>query len=704
MCGILASCLCRGGQNLDRNKEGTNGIVNDSSSQTARDTFAKELHAGADAIKHRGPDGNGVWVSQDGRVGLAHCRLSINDLSENGFQPLHSNDRTVHAVVNGEIYDHDRLRELCVTEHGYHFTSESDSELVIALYLIFGTPGLFKHLRGEFAFVLFDQRQSSRKVIAGRDRFGIKPLLWTVVGQRILFASEAKAFLPLGWTPEWDVRGITDCGWLLDDRTIFKGVKKLMPGHWIEITDKRGLEMHRYWDAEYPDKTKPEERTVDDMILGVRQRLVEAVRLRLRADVPVGVYLSGGIDSSAIAGIVTDLARNESIKIGNKQAQKVTCFSIQFGEESGYDETAIANRTAEWLGVESHKLNMTEDKLADNFAEAAYHSEHHHFDLNAVSKFALSKLVKEKGIKAVLTGEGSDEHFCGYPSFATEFLREADLAMPESILAKDGNLRDQLYRVASSETDANWRCQEASTRIKVSWDVNDNNMTRSLLAWQPPHGLYKSWVHDQHKSDWDSRKTVLAAHSKQTLNSMREKWHPAHTAMHLWNKSILINVILACLGDRTEMAHSIEGRTPFLDHHLAEYVNSLPPSVKLRYTQPDKDEQDQSMALGALTEKWILREAARPFITKELYERKKVTFWAPTVWPKGGRLHTMFQKLLTREAVENLGFVDYAAVERALERGFGPDADPASFRTLCYTGGWVTLAARFGIKKAFVEE
>ena len=169
-------------------------------------------------------------------------------------------------------------------------------------------------------------------------------------------------------------------------------------------------------------------------------------------------------------------------------------------------------------------------------------------------------------------------------------------------------------------------------------------------------------------------------------------------------------MLLSCLGDRTEMAHSIEARTPFLDHHLAEYVNSLPPSVKLAYTPPSSDDVDgadhgpvwraSGKALQSLTAKWILREAVRPYITDELYRRKKHPFLAPTKWPRDGPLYHMFEKLLTREAVEQLGFVDYAVVADALRDGFGDDAKSTAFRTLAYVGAWVTLSKRFGVKKA----
>lgn len=368
----------------------------------------------------------------------------------------------------------------------------------------------------------------------------------------------------------------------------------------------------------------------------------------------------------------------------------------------------IADRTADWLGVDCFKLNMDERRLSDYFADAAYHCEHHHFDLNAVGKFCLSEFTRQHGVKVVLTGEGSDEHFCGYPSFATEFLREADFSMPESVLAKNDDLREGLCKTAHAETNAVWRSQvKRSEIVGSSDDVDRSSMPASLLAWQPPKHVYKRWIHDQYQDQWDSRKTLIAAHSEEVREKMRNKWHPSNSAMYLWNKSILIHVILACLGDRTEMAHSIEGRTPFLDHHLAEYVNTLPPSIKLKYSPPERHEdnsQPAGSALQHLTEKWVLREAARPYITDELYNRRKVTFWAPTKWPRDGPLHNMFKALLTREAVENLGFVDYDVIEKALDTAFGEKADAASFRIVCYTGGWVTLSKRFGVRKATVEE
>ena len=337
-----------------------------------------------------------------------------------------------------------------------------------------------------------------------------------------------------------------------------------------------------------------------------------------------------------------------------------------------------------------------------------------------MAKFALSTLPREHGIKVVLTGEGSDEHFAGYPYFPAEFLREPDGGLPDSILAQDDELRERLQLSASDEMNAVWRSQgaaeyEGASTAPIMADARGNTMPESLLAWHPSNHLFQKWVQDQYgENSWDMRETVMKGHSAEVRAKMRERWHPAHTAMYMWNKSTLINVILSCLGDRTEMAHSIEARTPFLDHKLAEYVNGLPPSTKLRYTPPEEDGKADDVdnfwwkaageALRTVNEKAMLREAARPYITDELYKRRKLPFLAPTRWTLDGPLHNMFKKLLTREAVENLGFVDYDVVEKALGKAFAEKPHAPSFRVLCYTGGWVSLSQRFGVKRATKEE
>lgn len=368
----------------------------------------------------------------------------------------------------------------------------------------------------------------------------------------------------------------------------------------------------------------------------------------------------------------------------------------------------IAQRTAEWLGVDLYKVRLDEEKLAEYFEDAAYHCEHHHFDLNSVAKFALSDFASRHGVKVVLTGEGSDEHFCGYPSFAIEYLREPDLATEASAALEERGIREKLGKAAYAQSRAAWRRQASAKdseeeAAQAPVDMSKSLMAESILGWQPPKNVYQPWTRaDLGGDDWDTRKTLMAAHRDDVLRNMSDKWHPGNSAMYLWNKSILPNVLLACLGDRTEMAHSLEGRTPFLDHHLAEYLNGLPPSMKLKVMPPsdDADIDKSASVFDFLSEKWILREAARPYITDELYNRKKVTFWAPTNWPKGGPLHTKFSSLLSRENVEALGFVDHDVIEKALDAAFGDSTDGAAFRTVCYAAGWVTISRKFGVKRA----
>ncbi|KAL9014613.1 MAG: hypothetical protein Q9173_000742, partial [Seirophora scorigena] len=707
-----------GNKAIERDLEANGGVAKG---------LAADLQASLHLITHRGPDDTGIWISANEQVGLAHCRLSINDLSSAGRQPFHSSDNRIHAVVNGEIYDYDRLRHECETLHNYPFQSDSDSELVLALYNIYGAPDFLTPLRGEFAFVLYDARQGAQRIIAARDRYGIKPLVYTRLGSKLLVASEAKAFLPLGWKPRWDVRAIADAGWMFDNRTLFRGVRKLLPGHYLDITEQGGVQQVKYWDAEYEDKvgplnyntrprliafaqSKPETRTIDEMVSGVRERLVEAVRLRLRADVPVGIYLSGGIDSSAIAGIVTELARKEKVKIGNEEATRVTCFSVAFPETSGFDESRIAERTASWLGVKTIKKTVTEETLAQDFADAVFHCEHHHFDLNFVAKFALSTLPREHGVKVVLTGEGADEHFAGYPYFPAEFLREADEALPDSPLSQNSDLRSEMFKAVERAMKAIWRragatAYEDRPASPSIAGVGATAMSDNLLAWHPTATLFAPWLQTR-QGDYDCRRTVLGSHASDVQARMRSRWHPLHTAMYMWNKNSLANVLLSCLGDRTEMAHSVEARTPFLDHHLTEYVNRLPPSVKLQYGAGSENGElgptwtESSMALQSLNEKWILRQAVRPYITDELYKRKKHPFLAPTRWTKDGPLHRMFKTLLTPRAVEQLGFVNYATIQEAMDIAWGEKADAKAFRLLVYCGAWVTLSQRMGIAKA----
>lgn len=425
------------------------------------------------------------------------------------------------------------------------------------------------------------------------------------------------------------------------------------------------------------------------MIEGVREKMLESVRLRLRADVPVGIYLSGGIDSSVLAGMVTHLVKEEGVAMGSANPkERVTCFSVAFDEDSGFDESQIASRTAEWLGVKYVKKVMNEEELAKRFEDATYHCEHHNPDLNFVGKYALSEVPQETGYKVVLTGEGADENFGGYPIYLPDYLRERDLAWTKFNTLEEETRVDQFdlaenavekyYREVGA--DASNRGPSLSRRM-----LNNISTVSSMAAFQLD--IFAPWTSCYGKCD--PVVTIANNADGRVRKLMNESWHPLHTAQYVWSKGHLANIFLTCLGDRTEMAHSIEARTPFLDHHLTEYVNGLPPSAKIRW-----DPREQRFS-----EKYVLREASKPFITKELYERKKHPYSAPISYPVGGPLHRLLDSLISKPSIERLGFIDWnrckTVVRDAFERG-----SPMAMRYALVIAEWVVLSKRFGVKRA----
>ncbi|WPH03569.1 asparagine synthase [Acrodontium crateriforme] len=675
MCGIstVFALTRRGylhnpGQRKQRaNDSGYNSTGTDSGSaspvsQHKDDDLVTSLDNSLGQIKHRGPDSRGQWISDDGRIALGHVRLAINDLSLDGAQPLHNDEGTIHAVVNGELYTSDEIREELARKTKYPFKSTSDSEIVLALYQEHG-PSFLKFLRGEFAICLFDS--ATQTFFAARDRYGVKPLFYTTVDDRLLVASEAKAFIPLGWKPQWDVKCLMDEGWRQDSRTPFLGVHKVRPGHYFTCNSAGFMEHRQYWDSEYPDKAIPDLRTEGTIVSDVRERLLDSIRIRLRADVPVGVYLSGGLDSSAVAGMMCHLIQEEGVKSGGQSGlERVTCFSIAFDQNSGLDESEIARRTAEHLGVKFVPKYMNEEEIVKRFEDAVWHAEHQNYDLNFV-------------------GEGADEVFGGYPAHLRDFIRESDPSWPVSGLSNE--LRQYHQDLIDTKT-ADYYAHRAldpidpttrPSRIALA-QLNSITSPLPMASYRFPSSMFSPWTHLVYGPSFPLN--VVAANSDGRVRAlMQDKWHPLHSALYCWSKGNLPNVLLACLGDRAEMAHSIEGRVPFIDHKLASFINAIPPSLKIKYNPP-KPGQDASA--GTFTEKWILREAARPFITDEIYYRKKHGYAAPTVWPVGGALHNMFKSLITRENVERLGFVAWDQVK-------------------CL---WVVLSQKFDVQTATVSE
>ncbi|KAH7079477.1 hypothetical protein FB567DRAFT_571629 [Paraphoma chrysanthemicola] len=643
-------------------------------------SLSKTINESLDTIQHRGPDSNGHWINENGRVTLAHNRLAIVDLNPGAEQPFHDTEGFVHAVVNGELYGHNEIRDE-LSAKGYKFRSKCDSEIAIYLYKEHGLSFL-SHLRGEFSLCLYDSK--TQLFVAACDRYAIKPLYYTVHNGSLLVASEIKAFLPFGWQAEWDVQSIKDVGWLCDRRTLFQGVHAINPGHYVTLTSFGTIAQHKYWDLDFKDKHDIEIRTEEEMIQGVRDRLFEAVRDRLRADVPIGVFLSGGIDSSALAGIVTHLMKTEGTSLGTAPAsERINCFSVKFiGEE--HDEEPIARRTAEWLGVKMHHIEMTEEMFAANIEDAIWHNEVAVKDLGTVGKYMLSRLTRDAGIKVVLTGEGSDEHFGGYRELLKDFSREPDHSWPNSKLSEDDRLQtiDELEGAESSHP------AEPESALTVRRQVNNTSFLGFTQYFALNDELLAPWLFREF-GESDKRLTAVNALDGRTRELMALRWHPLHTSLYIWTKCALAKGLLTVLGDRCEMAHSVEGRQPFLDHRLTEYAMSLPPSVKIRWNPTTR----------TFSEKWILKEAVKPYITEELYARKKHPFSAPVKYKPGGAVYDLFDRLITKENIETLGFLEWKMCEGLVKHAI-KEGDRAAFGQMILVGQLVILGKRFRVKTA----
>ncbi|KAG0169678.1 hypothetical protein DFQ28_003486 [Apophysomyces sp. BC1034] len=635
-----------------------------------------DIDTSLDLLHHRGPDARGKYIAPDGRCALGHVRLSIIDL-EGGQQPLSDESGKIHAVVNGELYDYEKITEELKAE-GHTFETKSDSEIAVHLYEDYGLSFVEK-LRGEFAICIWDAKRS--RLVAARDRFGIKPLYYTVVNGTLLLGSEIKAFLPLGWKPEWDVESIMNNGSMYDYRTCFKGVYKLPPAHYLTATTSGMIEVRQYWDSDYPDKTVRETRSIEEMVQGVRERLIDAVRVRLRADVPLGIYLSGGIDSSAMAGIATHLLREKDPNA------RVHAFSISFKDGGKFDEGPIAERTAASCNAIFHKMVVSDNDLINAFEDSIWHVEMPHFNLNAVGKFLLSELVRSNGYKVVLTGEGSDEHFAGYNFFQIDYCREPDLASPENLrLAEAARLR-KFKELEEGGLNLSWMHQKDYQVSKSPTTSMVNGITSHLtvgVVLSPSNELFSKEIRNTY-GEPDPSRSMVECINGMARQKAKTKWHPLHTALYVENHTFLSNYLCNSLGDRSEMAHSVEARTPFMDHLLCEYVNNLPPSVKLRGTED-----------GELNEKWILKEAVKPFITEELYKRKKHPYIAPPAKGMDLPVFTLIQEKLTRENVEQLGFIDWKTVEES-KRQFQATNEPMLYKDLLILSSYVVLSKRFGV-------
>ncbi len=578
-------------------------------------------------------------MSVDCRAALGHTRLSIIDLST-GDQPISNEDRTIHIVVNGEFYDFERTRAE-LEAHGHRFRTKSDSEIALHLYEDFG-PECLHHLRGEYAFVIWDER--NQRLIAGRDRFGVKPLFYAEHDGALYLASEVKALFAMGVPARWSAESLYAGGFVLPgERTLFNGVYAVPPGHFLRAT-REAHRVHQYWDVDYPRDDAPAAARSDaEYIEGFRAVLEDAVKTRLRADVPVGCYLSGGIDSCTVLGLAA-LHHH-----GPVRAYTLTFDHVQ------YDESSIAEEMARHAGATYQPIPMKQADLAENFRAAVIQSEIPFINGHTIAKYMLSRAVRESGYKVVLTGEGSDEILAGYPHFRRDMLLHhragQDPAEADRLLRQlaEANEVSRGLLLPEGNTDIGGACKALLGRVP-SW-IEAMGGTSNRM-----HGLMREEFLAAH-AGIDVVGTLLSSIDVERRLKGR---NAVHSALYLWAKTLLPHYILSNLGDRMEMSHSIEGRVPFMDHHVAEYLQRVPVSLKIRGT----------------TEKYILREAVKDVITKTVYERQKHPFLSPPATLNPDQpLHLLMQDTLRGSAAANVPFLDQRKIVAALDGLAKPDVD-----------------------------
>ncbi|KAJ7643049.1 putative asparagine synthase [Mycena polygramma] len=674
---------------------GISAVYATSGPPLSREEVATQVRTSLNNIQHRGPDSSGIYVSPNARVALGHVRLAIIDL-QTGQQPLSDEDNAIHCVVTGEIYDHERIRaELQAL--GSVFRTHSDSELVVHLYKHHNF-NLLSSLRGEFAFVLYDSKRQI--MFAARDRFGIKPLYYTVVDGRLLVASEMKALVPFGWKPTWDIGSIVQNGELTSDRTIFKGVQKLPAGHSLLYRPSGYLKTEVYWDIDYSSPDTPQTSTVDEMIFNVRSHIFEAIRLRLRSDVPLGIYLSGGIDSAAVAGMAAKVLREKDPNA------KLATFTLAFRDAGNNDEGPVASRTAEFIGAEEHMVQVTEVDLVRVLEDAIWHAEHPINTFHASGKYLLSEFVREKGYKVVLSGEGADEFFGGYARLPVDYLRQPDTAGAALglVLPSDSDRVTVLSRIQLSSVPVLSLSKNSYT---------DAQLGRKMLGGISAHRAYAASstapaeVYNPAALNEAGAPDATRAIAESTDPRVRNKaisgqWHSLNVASYVTAKTILQQIILNSMGERMEMAHSVEARPPILDHHLVEYVNTLPPSLKVRPVQRD------GAGVWTFTDKWILREAVKPYVTEELFLRKKLSYNAPPSRRADGDstlvpLQIHLKERITQENIERLGFLDWPYLKDLLTTYLADPVFPADgsldtrAQILMYALSFLVLQERFDV-------
>lgn len=577
------------------------------------------LRAMLGAIRHRGPDEFGIYL--DDHVALGNVRLRILDLNT-GQQPIANEDESLWIVFNGEVFNHPELRQE-LERRGHRFTTASDTEVVLHAFEEYGA-GCLSRFNGQFALAIWDTRDSS--LFLARDRLGVRPLFYTEAAETLVFGSEIKAVLAapgVAATPDPVALDQIFTFWsTLSPGTFFREIRELPPGHFMLVREGR-TELERYWEMAFPEGRPAPRRPAREYAEELRDLLIDATRIRLRADVPVGAYLSGGLDSSTVTAIVRSQTTNP-----------LETFSIAF-TDGDYDESGFQVTMAEALGTEHHVVRATYEDIGAVFPEVVWHAETPVMRTAPAPMFLLSGLVRDNHFKVVLSGEAADEIMAGYDIFREAKIRRFWAEQPESTCRPA--LFDRIYP---------WKPGSTSDYVKAFFGLG----LTEVDARDYSHALrWRTTARAKRFFSEDVRRAAAAddGHLTPFYPDAYDGWDPLHQAQYLETTILLSQYLLSSQGDRMGMGHSVEGRFPFLDHRVVEFANQLPPSLKL----------------NGLTEKYLLKEVSREWLPAAISDRPKQPYRAP--------VHRAFfndsspdyvEDLLSEAALRESGFFNPNAV------------------------------------------
>ncbi len=607
---------------------GIAGIVNDTGSGVDTALLEQMLVE----IGHRGPDGSGVYT--DSHAGLGHVRLSIIDVG-GGRQPMHNEDQTLWVTFNGEIFNYVELMD-DLRQKGHRFGSRCDTEVILHAYEEYGEDCV-RHFNGQWAFAVWDCRR--KKLFASRDRMGVRPFFHARLGREFVFASEIKSLLRHPAAPRAVDRLALDQLFTLwttiPPRTIFSGIQELPPGCSMTVHDGT-TRVWRYWSADFtPPAVAP---TIEESMHGLRELLVDATRLRLRSDVKVGAYLSGGLDSSVTAALIKRFTD-----------APLTTFSVGF-EDAQFDETPYQREVAELLRTDHQSIQCTSADIGGVFPEVIRHTEKPILRTAPAPLFLLSRLVHEQGVKVVITGEGADEVLGGYDLFKEAKIRRFWAALPGSKIRP--RLLKRLYPYMP-----NLQAQ-SDAYLQAFFHVRPQDRESPLFSHIPRFDLtskLKQFLADDVRvavGDYDARDEVQSLLPADFAN-----WDTLCQAQYLEATHLLPGYILSSQGDRMAMAHAVEGRFPFLDHRVVEFAARMPPRHKLR----------------GLNEKDVLKRIATDLVPESVRRRPKQPYRAPDATSFFGTADqplrfNYVEDLLDTARLSAGGLFQPAAVERLVQK------------------------------------